>query len=240
MSLIAYNLGGSSFENCPAAGSGGGSYFNEELLKASEGLHSPEEILSWAKSQFPGDILVACSFQDAVLIDLVAKYLGAVEVVFIDTGSHFPETLEYFKTLEKAYSLDVTLVRPKSLSIECGSANCCNEKKVKPFDNYLKQSGKKAWVSGIKRADTPERSNALPIEWDERRNMYKVNPLIYLSEKDIENYVNTHRLPEHPLRKLGYLSIGCAPVTRPALDPSDPRSGRWPGVGKTECGLHIN
>jgi phosphoadenosine phosphosulfate reductase len=216
--------------------------FSPDALEAvSNALESAtaREIVAWAHGAVGDSMVVSTSFSDAVLVHLVHQVVPSARVVFIDTGFHFPETLAYARRVSDALGLDL-VVLSAGLSPEespCGSADCCQRRKVAPLKEAL--SGARAWVTGIRREETPERARSPIVSFDERYGVLKVNPLANWTFDDVCDYVSEHDLPVHPLTYQGYLSIGCAPVTSPARDPDDPRSGRWPGSDKSECGLHL-
>lgn len=215
--------------------------FLAELTAAAGGLEGaePTEILAWAFARFGEDIVVTSSFQDAVLVDLVARVNPTARIVFLDTGFHFPETLAYLHRVERVLGVEVEVVTSGLADDQhpCGSERCCELRKVAPLRQVL--SGRAAWVTGVKRVDTPERALAKAIEWDAGKGVVKVNPIVSWSEDDVADYVESRSLPRHPLTYIGYASIGCAPTTRPVAAGEDLRSGRWAGTGKTECGLHL-
>ena len=200
---------------------------------------SAENILSWAGNRFADGLVITSSFQDCVLVDIAYKALGNARIVFLDTGFHFPETIAYMKRIEKKYSRNVEIVT-SGLADDvspCGSSDCCQLRKVLPLLNVLKTAT--AWVTGIKRVDTPERLNAPIVSYDDAKGIVKINPLAAWTDEDVATYEEKWELPRHPLTFVGYKSIGCAPTTRPTQDGESPRDGRWPGMNKTECGLHI-
>jgi phosphoadenosine phosphosulfate reductase len=119
----------------------------------------------------------------------------------------------------------------------CGTPRCCEVRKVEPLAKAI--AGRQAWITGVKRVDTPERTGAPIVTWDANREMVKVNPLVTWTDADIDEYLAEKGLPLHPLTYVGYVSIGCAPTTQPVAEGQNPREGRWPGMDKTECGLHI-
>jgi phosphoadenosine phosphosulfate reductase len=196
------------------------------------------EAIRWAVSQFGSRAALACSFQDCVLIDLASKVAPSLEVIFLDTGFHFPETLEFVELVRTRYRLNLTLTHPDESAgpWPCGTAECCQRRKVEPLFRALE--GKSAWITGLKRSDASTRADAPVVGWDEARQMVKVNPLAAWTDAEIARYIADHRLPNHPLLAQGYLSIGCAPTTRPVAPGEDPRAGRWSDSDKTECGLH--
>jgi phosphoadenosine phosphosulfate reductase len=163
----------------------------------------------------------------------------SIEVIFLDTGFHFPETLAYVERLRSRYDLNLVVTHPEVSLDEfpCGSPRCCELRKVAPLAKALR--GRSAWITGLKRVDTPERAEAPVIAWDPSRNMVKVNPVAAWDDDDVDAYVAAHDLPRHPLNYVGYVSIGCAPTTVPVPEGRHPREGRWAGTGKTECGLHV-
>ena len=212
-----------------------------EIEEASTRLDKahPAEIVQWAVERFAGNVAVAASFQDAVLVDIAVKVDPRIEFVFLDTGFHFPETLAYVERLRRLYDLNLLVVHPEVGPDEspCGSSNCCQVRKVEPLAKALR--GRSAWITGLKRVDTPERADAPVIAWDAGRDMVKVNPVAGWDDDDLDEYVAAHDLPRHPLNYVGYVSIGCAPTTVPVAEGHHPREGRWAGTGKTECGLHL-
>lgn len=202
---------------------------------------SIEELLRWANLTFKDDLILAASFQDVTMIDIVTKVIPDIKIVFIDTGSHFKETTEFVNYIKNRYNLNLIVVKP-DVSVDeypCGSGDCCKFRKVEPFNKYLKDYSVKAWISGIKRVDTPERADAPVVGWDDSKGLYKINPIVTWDDSDVEEYSKNNMLPQHPLVSKGYLSIGCAPTTHPVEAGKDTRSGRWANMDKTECGLHI-
>ena len=141
--------------------------------------------------------------------------------------------------LRRRYDLNLVVTHPEVSLDEfpCGSSRCCEFRKVVPLGRALE--GRSAWITGLKRVDTPERADAPVVGWDQRRQMVKVNPVATWDDDDVNEYVAAHDLPRHPLNYVGYVSIGCAPTTVPVPEGRHPREGRWAGTGKTECGLHV-
>ena len=126
---------------------------------------------------------------------------------------------------------------PEAAAHPCGSEQCCQFRKVEPLRQAL--AGKRAWLTSLKRSDGPTRADAPIVSWDASFGLVKVNPLATWTDRDIASYLADHDLPVHPLVPRGYLSIGCAPTTRPVAEGEDPRAGRWSGLDKSECGLHV-
>ena len=211
-----------------------------EITSAAERLEGKDAlaIIAWATERFGTDLVVASSFQDLVLVDLAVKVDPNAEIVFLDTGFHFPETLAYLRRAKSLYNLNLLITEPEvgSQVWPCGSARCCEFRKVAPLNKVL--ATKSAWITGVKRVDTPERTAAPVVSWD-NKGLVKINPLAAWSDDDVDRYIAEHNLPHHPLNAVGYVSIGCAPTTRPIAEGENPRNGRWPDSNKTECGLHL-
>jgi phosphoadenosine phosphosulfate reductase len=200
---------------------------------------SATEIIAWAVENFGSDLVMAASFQDAVLIDLCVKVDPKMLTIFLDTHFHFPETLAYMRRIRDIYDLNLVILEPEIADdvSPCGAPDCCALRKVAPLNKMLET--KRAWITGLKRIDTPERANAPVVSWDAEKAIVKINPMAAWTDDDVDNYVKEQGLPRHPLNYVGYISIGCAPTTRPVAPGEDPRAGRWPDSDKTECGLHI-
>ncbi len=212
----------------------------EEITDVNVRLeHAPaSHVVEWAADRFGRSLALAASFQDVVLIDLAVQADPGIEVVFLDTGAHFPETLRFVDEVTSRYQLNLTVTTPDpgAAAFPCGSDRCCEFRKVGPLRRAL--NGHEAWMTGLKRVDAPTRVTAPIVGYDEAFDLVKVNPIATWTEDDVASYVRDHHLPVHPLRHRGYLSIGCAPTTVPVALGEDPRSGRWAGTGKVECGLH--
>ena len=213
----------------------------QEMAEQSAAFESAPAglILAWAVERFGPKLALSCSFQEAVLIDIAVGVAPDIEVVFLDTGSHFPETLEYVETVRARYDLNLKVVHPVAGAEEhpCGTAQCCEFRKVRPLRQAL--AGKDGWVTGLKRSDAPTRRHAPIVAYDDSWGMVKINPLAIWTHRDLVSYAKDHDIPQHPLRSQGYVSIGCAPTTRPVAEGEDLRSGRWADSDKTECGLHL-
>ncbi len=197
------------------------------------------KIIQWAVDQFSPHLALTASMTDAVLIDLAAKVDPAIEVVFIDTGYHFPETLATVERVRRHYGLNLRMMTVPTFDEalwEADAENCCSAVKVGQLDRAL--AGKDAWMSGLRRAEAGSRANA-PIVARDLRGLVKVNPIATWSDEDVATYIEDHDVIRNPLLLDGYTSIGCMPCTSKPTDPNDPRSGRWAGQGKTECGLHL-
>jgi phosphoadenosine phosphosulfate reductase len=212
-----------------------------ELAAVSRELeHKPATAaIRWAHDRFGTGVVLAASFQDCVLIDLAAKAAPGMEVVFLDTQYHFAETLWYVDRVREIYDLNLRvmtpLVPPDDLW-QTDTDECCAMRKVEPLARALR--GRQAWMTGVRRVESPSRARTQTVHLDIGRGIVKVNPVAGWSDDDIATYKRDHDLLEHPLVAQGYPSIGCWPCTRAVEPGEDPRSGRWAATGKTECGLH--
>lgn len=205
------------------------------------------EALEWTARTFGDSWIVASNMQDAVLIDLAVQARRDVDVLFLETGYHFAETLGTRDAVATVYP-DVRIVNAEAeqsvadQEAEFGLLNktapdrCCHLRKVVPLRRTL--SHYDAWVTGVRRVDAPTRANTPIVTWDERNGLVKVNPIAAWTDDEFNGYIAEHGILENPLVAEGYLSIGCAPCTAKPLPGEDARSGRWAGQAKTECGLH--
>jgi phosphoadenosine phosphosulfate reductase len=196
------------------------------------------KIVQWAVDNFAPHLSLTASMTDAVLIDIAVRIDPAIEVVFIDTGYHFPETLETVERVRRRYGLNLRMMTVGHHAEELWKVdpeNCCSAVKVGQLDRAL--AGKAAWMSGLRRDEASTRSNA-PILSRDLRGLIKVNPLANWTDVDVWGYIDEHDVPYNPLIDQSYLSIGCMPCTTPVAEGADARSGRWAGRDKTECGLH--
>ncbi|WP_447009692.1 phosphoadenylyl-sulfate reductase [Saccharothrix hoggarensis] len=208
---------------------------------------SAEEALAWTARTFGESWIVASNMQDAVLIDLASKVKPDVDVLFLETGYHFAETIGTRDAVDLVYP-DVHIVNAAAeqsvadQEAEFGLLNqtdptrCCQLRKVIPLQRTLKNYD--AWVTGVRRVDAPTRANTPIVQWDERNGLVKVNPIAPWTDDEFNAYIAEHGILENPLVQAGYPSIGCAPCTAKPLPGADARSGRWAGLAKTECGLH--
>ena len=194
-----------------------------------------EEVLTEAVEKHHPRLIMACSFQkeESVLIDMLMRIEPRARVFTIDTGALFPETYDIWRKLEDRYKLAVEVFDASSMNGPWTPENCCGPRKVAALDRALK--GVNAWITGIRREQSPLRAEAPKEEWQESRGIWKFNPLADWTEDDVWRYVMEHELPYHPRHDRGYQSIGCAPCT----GPGEGREGRWAGQDKTECGLHV-
>jgi phosphoadenosine phosphosulfate reductase len=221
---------------------------NQELEKKK-----PEEIVAWALKEFPGRVAMTSSFgpESGVLLHMVSRQDPAVPVLFLETGYHFPETLEYKEAIAKLLGLKNVLdlkADPKKkaevvkqyegIPYEKNPELCCQINKVDPLDEAIK--GFDAWMSGIRRHQTDFRKSIRILEEYKQgeTEIYKISPLASWTSRELWWYLKEHNIPKHPLYDKGFLSVGCWPCTRPVQEGDDERSGRWAGKAKTECGIH--
>ncbi len=231
-----------------------------EIAEAGSRLLGPdasaEELLAWTADIFGNDFIVAANMQDAVLIDVASKAITPqarggekLKVLFLDTGYHFVETLGTRDAVVSIYDLDLVNVEPEQTVAQQdallgkdlfarNAAECCRLRKVVPLTAAL--APYRAWVTGIRRVEAPTRANAPLISFDEGFGLVKINPLAAWSDEQFQDYIDTHGVLVNPLVDDGYPSIGCAPCTQKPAPGADPRSGRWAGSAKTECGLHAS
>jgi len=213
----------------------------EELSSVSARFEdaSASQIIQWAHDNFGDGLVLAASFQDCVLIDIAATAVPDVEVVFLDTQYHFEETLAYVETIRERYDLNLTVMHPEIEPDDLWKADtdkCCALRKVEPLARALE--GKAAWMTGLRRADAPSRAGAQIVGFDVGRGLVKINPIATWTDLDVQGYTSDRELPVHPLANEGFPSIGCSPCTKLVADGEHPRSGRWAGTDKIECGLH--
>jgi phosphoadenosine phosphosulfate reductase len=230
------NGNGHRAANATSAGSPAG-----DLAELSRRFESEPatSIIRWAVESFHPQLCLTTSMTDAVLIDLAVSVEPAIEVVFIDTGYHFPETLETVERVRRHYGLNMRImtVAPHDQELwKVDPGNCCAAVKTGQLDRAL--LGKQAWMSGLRRAEAPTRASA-PIVARDLRGLVKVNPIATWDDLDVARYIADHEVPVNPLLNQGYLSIGCAPCTKPVAAGEHQRSGRWAGSDKLECGLHL-
>lgn len=204
-------------------------------------------ILQWAADTFGRRFCVTSSMEDAVVAHLASRVMKGVDVVFLDTGYHFPETIGTRDAVEAVMDVNVITLTPRRSVAEQDAEHgprlhdrdpdlCCRLRKVQPLEEGLK--GYLAWATGLRRDESPTRANTPVVGWDEKRQKVKVSPIARWTQDDVDAYVAEHGVLTNPLLMDGYASIGCAPCTRRVLAGEDARAGRWAGRAKTECGLH--
>jgi len=206
------------------------------------------QVLAWTAKTFGESWIVASNMQDAVLIDLAARVKPDVDVLFLQTGYHFAETIGTRDAVMTVYPrVRIVNSEPEQSVAEHEADNgprpyesdpdrCCYLRKIVPLRRTL--AGYRAWVTGVRRVDAPTRANTPTVGWDDRNGLVKINPIATWSDEEFRGYIDEHGVLENPLVSAGYRSIGCAPCTAKVAPGADPRSGRWAGKTKTECGLH--
>lgn len=221
----------------------------EEWNRTVAGAH-PRDVLQFAYSMFSPNITLASSFgmEDVLLIHYAAQVADRPDVFCLNTDLLFPETMALIESIQSRYALTYRDIRPKLTLAEQSAQHgeklwennpdaCCGIRKVEPLARAL--GGYTAWITGIRRDQTPNRANAQWIEWDPKFNLIKVNPLVTWTADEVRHVVQSLDIPYNPLHDQGYPSIGCWPCTRPVKAGEDPRAGRWAQFDKTECGLHL-
>lgn len=204
-------------------------------------------VARWAGENFPGNLAVACSMAEGVLPHLISQDSPGVDVLFLETGYHFADTIG--TRARVADELDVTIVDVlPELTVaeqdakfgarlyERDPAACCAMRKMEPLARTL--AGYEAWVTGVRRDEAPTRTGTPLVTFDEKHGLVKINPLVTWTLDDLTAYANEHNVPVNLLMFDGYPSIGCEPCTKQVAPGDDPRSGRWAGLSKTECGIH--
>ncbi|GLH97186.1 phosphoadenylyl-sulfate reductase [Phytohabitans aurantiacus] len=218
----------------------------EDAAVALEGAPA-EEIARWAAETFGDRFCVTSSMADAVLAHVVSRVAPGVDVIFLDTGLHFPETLKVRDTVARTLPVNVRSIRPRlTVGQQDGqygprlfSKNpdeCCFLRKVEPLERALADYD--AWAAGLRRDESPTRANTPVVAFDAKRGKIKVNPIAAWSQADVDAYISRWNVPVNELFKRGYGSIGCWPCTGRTKAGEDPRAGRWAMFEKTECGLH--
>jgi len=197
----------------------------------------PTEVICWAVEAYGDDLCLTTSFSDTLLVDLAVAVDPDIEVVFLDTGLHFAETLDTLRRAMVRYELHLRVERPDESAPDLfavATEACCAARKVAPLDRAL--AGRRAWLSGMRRDDHAGRSDT-PIVQIDRRGLVKVNPLAAWPAGEAEAYATERDIVLNPLIAEGYASIGCWPCTQRPTD-DDARSGRWAGSTRQECGIH--
>jgi phosphoadenosine phosphosulfate reductase len=209
-----------------------------------------EDVLRWAYKEFGSRMCLTCSWQrqSSALVHMVSELGLDIPIVELDTQLFFKETYETRDRLVERYGLE--LERPEVITVarqaieegpnlwETNPDRCCHIRKVEPLERAL--AGYDAWITGIRREQSPSRAGAQKVEWSERYGVWKIQPLVDWNAKRIEAYIYVNEIPYNPLHDVGYPSIGCIPCTRPVREGEEERAGRWAGSDKLECGIHVN
>ncbi len=222
-----------------------------DLAAASASLEGKPalDILRWAADALAPRLTFATGFgvEGCVIIDLIGRHQLAVDLFTLDTGVLFPETYALWRALEARYGIVIRAVLPALTLVEQAAAHgdalwerdtdrCCDLRKVQPLKKAL--TGFDAWITAIRRDQTPDRANAQIVERDQKFGLFKINPLVAWTHKDVWRHIANYDVPYNPLHDQGYPSIGCQPCTSAVAEGEDPRAGRWRGSAKKECGLH--
>ena len=218
-----------------------------EAAEALKGAPATE-VVRWAAETFGNRLCITSSMTDAVIIHLAGTVEPGIDVIFLDTGYHFPETIGTRDAVAATYPINLINVTPSRTVAEQDAELgprlygrnpdlCCYLRKVVPLERALDPYD--AWITGVRREETDARSDTRVVEWDAKRAMVKVNPIASWSQEQVDGYIADNGVLMNPLVDDGYPSIGCATCTMPVKPGADPRSGRWAGTGKTECGLHL-
>lgn len=218
----------------------------QEANRQFQGAH-PSQIITWAVKNFPGSVAISSSFgaESACLLHMATRVQPDIPVLFVNTGFLFPQTLGFKEMLKQSLGLHVVEFTPKVPHAEWEATRgklyetdpdgCCAVNKVEPIARAIE--GLSCWMSGVRRDQTAYRAGMSYVE-RKKDGVYKVSPLAAWSTRQVHEYITEHKLPYHPLWEKGYTSIGCEPCTMVPGDPNDPRSGRWKGQNKKECGIH--
>jgi len=207
-----------------------------------------EDVLVWAYEQFGDKLCLTCSWQQqsSVLVHMVTELGLDIPVVELDTQLFFRETYETRDRLIERYGLE--LIRPHVITVaeqhaqegpnlwERDPDRCCHIRKVEPLERALEPFD--AWISGIRREQALTRADAQRVEWSERYDVWKIQPIVDWDSKRVQAYIRVNEIPYNPLHDVGYPSIGCIPCTRPIVEGEDERAGRWADADKIECGIH--
>ena len=221
-----------------------------ELIQKMAESWRPEQVLAWAYETFGDEVAMATGFgiEGMALLDIASRVSPKLRIFSGDTEYLFPETYDLIDRVEKRYGIKVertcSRLSPEEQEREHGPAlwernpdQCCNLRKIEPLRDKL--SGLRAWMTAIRRDQTAVRAAIRKVEWDDKFQLIKINPLADWTVEMVWRYVRQHDVPHNPLHDLGYPSIGCMQCTRAVQPGEDPRSGRWSGFQKTECGLHV-
>jgi phosphoadenosine phosphosulfate reductase len=216
-----------------------------------DGIEDPVEqalvVLRWAGDTFGPGFAITSSMADGLLAHLASRVIPGVNVIFLDTGYHFAETIGTRDWITSVLPVSLVNVTPPQTVAEQDLSYgpklyernpdlCCSLRKVTPLADTL--AGFVAWGSGVRRDESPTRMATKLVDWDAKRGMIKINPLAAWTQVDVDAYIAEHHVPVNPLFEIGYGSIGCAPCTRPVAPGEDARAGRWAGKNKIECGIH--
>ena len=226
----------------------------EEIEQLSDEFEprSPQSIIEWAVRTFKPRLVVSCSFGGATgmaIVDMLMQIDRSVPVAYLDTGLLFPETYALVETIARRYGITPLAINPPQTVEQQNAAHgdalwardpqqCCNLRKVEPQRAFLRDYD--AWVTGLRRDQSPSRQATPVIAWDATFEMVKISPLATWDERAVWRYLQEHDVPYNPLLTRGYASLGCTHCTRTVGAEEEARAGRWSGFDKTECGLHVS
>jgi phosphoadenosine phosphosulfate reductase len=205
------------------------------------------EVIRWATQTFGPRVCITSSMTDAVIIHLVSQLTPGIDVLFLDTGYHFAETIGTRDAVSAVYPVNVVNVTPATTVAEQDATLgprlygrnpdlCCYLRKVVPLEKALGPYD--AWITGVRKQETDSRSDTRVVQWDPKRQMVKINPIVDWTQEQVDSYITENGVLVNPLVYDGYPSIGCQTCTMRVEAGADPRSGRWAGTAKTECGIH--
>ncbi|MET9611414.1 phosphoadenylyl-sulfate reductase [Kitasatospora indigofera] len=211
---------------------------------------SAQDVLRWAAETFGKRFCVTSSMEDAVVAHLASSVFPGVDVVFLDTGYHFAETIGTRDAVAAVMPVNVITLTPLQTVAEQDARYgphlhdrdpdlCCSLRKVEPLNRGL--GGYDAWATGLRRDESPTRANTPVVSWDPKRRKVKIAPIARWTQEDVDAYVAANGVLLNPLLWEGYTSVGCSPLscTRKPVEGEEARAGRWAGSGKTECGIHL-
>lgn len=227
---------------------------DEEIREANARFQAatPQEVLQWGVERFFPRLLMATAFgaEGCCIIHMLAEIQPATKIINLETGYQFPETLELRERIKARYGIEVEYIYPETTVAEYEAEHggplhvlrpdqCCYDRKVLPLRRALQRLEPLAWISAIRKDQTAERQKADVVQWDQKFQLVKLNPLLNWTKKDVWAFIHRHNIPYNPLHDQNYPSIGCWPCTRPVAPGEDDRAGRWAGKVKKECGLHV-
>lgn len=221
--------------------------FAAEANRVLEGA-DPLTVLGWAGKAFGKSLVITASMGDTVLAHLTSRAVPGTDMLFVDTGYHFAETLGTAAAVQHSYPLRMLSIRPKESVAEHEAQRgklwqtnpdaCCAMRKVAPLNNALR--GYRAWATGLRRVESADRANTPIVRWDAKRDLHKLAPIAAWTDEDVDAYQDAHpEVLSNPLMQMGYRSIGCGTCTRAVAPGEDARAGRWAGRAKSECGIHL-
>ncbi len=208
----------------------------------------PLTVLGWAGKAFGKSLVITASMGDTVLAHLTSRAVPGTDMLFVDTGYHFAETIGTAQAVQASYPLRMLSITPKE-SVQDHEAKrgklwqtdpdaCCAMRKVAPLNNALR--GYRAWATGLRRVESADRADTPIVRWDAKRDLLKLAPIAAWTDEDVDAYQDAHpEVLSNPLLQLGYRSIGCSTCTRAVAPGEDARAGRWAGRAKSECGIHL-